>query len=103
MSDAPKAEPERRSGLMIDVDLLLESFGTRWAELRPAASAAAQAGFKGIWTFDHVDGRVYEAADVLEAWTVLTAVAATVPEVKVGPLVLNVANRPPGVLAAMAA
>lgn len=85
------------------IDILLDPFGARWADLRDAASVAAGAGFSGIWTFDHLDGRVYGAADVLECWTVLTAVAATVPDVVVGPLVLNVANRDPAVLAVMAA
>jgi len=40
---------------------------------------------------------------VLECWTTLTAVAAAVPGIAIGPLVLNVANRDPGTLAVMAA
>ena len=40
---------------------------------------------------------------VLECWTTLTAIAATVPRIMVGPMVLNVANRDPGTLAVMAA
>lgn len=85
------------------VDLLLDPFGTRWVEVRDAASAAVDAGFAGIWTYDHLDGHVYGADDVLEGWTVLSALAAVVPDVVLGPMVLNVANRPPGVLAVMAA
>jgi len=87
----------------LQVDLLLDPFGARWPELRDAARAAADSGFAGLWTYDHLDGTVYGADHVLECWTVLTALATTVPEVVVGPLVLNVANRHPGVLAAMAA
>ena len=85
------------------VDLLLDPFGARWTEVRDAAHAAADAGFRGLWTYDHLDGRVYDAAHVLECWTVLSALAAVVPTVALGPMVLNVANRHPGVLAAMAA
>jgi alkanesulfonate monooxygenase SsuD/methylene tetrahydromethanopterin reductase-like flavin-dependent oxidoreductase (luciferase family) len=85
------------------VDLLLDPFGARWSELRDAAHVAVDAGFRGIWTYDHLDGRVYDAAHVLECWTVLSALAAVVPTVALGPMVLNVANRHPGVLAAMAA
>jgi alkanesulfonate monooxygenase SsuD/methylene tetrahydromethanopterin reductase-like flavin-dependent oxidoreductase (luciferase family) len=85
------------------VDVLLDPFGTRWVDLRDAARAAADSGFAGIWTYDHVDGRVYDAAHVLEGWTVLSGLAAAVPGTILGPLVLNVANRRPGVLAAMAA
>ena len=87
----------------VHVDLLLDPFGARWSELRDAASVAVDAGFRGIWTYDHLDGRVYDAAHVLECWTVLSALAAVVPSVVLGPMVLNVANRHPGVLAAMAA
>lgn len=85
------------------VDLLLDPFGAQWPEMRDAARTAADSGFAGLWTYDHLDGRVYDADHVLECWTVLTALAMTVPDVVVGPLVLNVANRHPGVLAVMAA
>jgi alkanesulfonate monooxygenase SsuD/methylene tetrahydromethanopterin reductase-like flavin-dependent oxidoreductase (luciferase family) len=64
---------------------------------------AAEAGFAGIWTWDHLDGRVHDATQVLECWTVLTAIAVETSDVIIGPLVLNVANRHPGVLAVMAA
>jgi len=87
----------------VKVDLLLDPFGARWPEVRDAASAAVDAGFAGIWTWDHLDGRVHGAAYVLECWTTLTAIAVAVPNVMLGPLVLNVANRHPGVLAPMAA
>jgi alkanesulfonate monooxygenase SsuD/methylene tetrahydromethanopterin reductase-like flavin-dependent oxidoreductase (luciferase family) len=87
----------------LQVDVLLDSFGTRWSEVRDAGSAAVEAGFQGIWTYDHMDGRVYDAADVLECWTILSALAAVVPSAVLGPMVLNVANRHPPVLATMAA
>src|SRR5260370_22000901 len=87
----------------MQVDVLLDPFGAHWSDLRDAASTAVDAGFSGIWTWDHLDGRVYNATYVLECWTVLTAIAVAVPEVMIGPLVLNVANRHPGVLAVMAA
>ena len=39
----------------------------------------------------------------MECWTALSALASTVPRYALGPLVLNVVNRDPGVLAVMAA
>ena len=87
----------------MQVDVLLDPFGARWSDLRDTARTAVDAGFSGIWTWDHLDGRVYGATHVLECWTVLTAIAVAVPDVMIGPLVLNVANRHPGVLAVMAA
>jgi alkanesulfonate monooxygenase SsuD/methylene tetrahydromethanopterin reductase-like flavin-dependent oxidoreductase (luciferase family) len=87
----------------MEVDLLLDPFGVRWADMRDAATVAIDAGFAGIWTYDHLDGRVYDAPFVLECWTVLSALAVAAPRVVLGPLVLNVKNRHPGVLATMAA
>jgi alkanesulfonate monooxygenase SsuD/methylene tetrahydromethanopterin reductase-like flavin-dependent oxidoreductase (luciferase family) len=85
-------------------DLLLIPMSARWADMRAAAVAADEAGFDGLWTWDHLrDPDADEGPGVPEAWTVLTALAAITKRVALGPLVLNVANRHPGVLASMAA
>lgn len=85
------------------VDVLFDPFGGRWDDLRLAALAAERAGFDGLWLYDHLAGSVHRAPHVLECWTTMTALAAVVPRLAVGPLVLNVANRHPGTLAVMAA
>jgi alkanesulfonate monooxygenase SsuD/methylene tetrahydromethanopterin reductase-like flavin-dependent oxidoreductase (luciferase family) len=85
------------------IDVLLDTFGTRWPEVHEGAVAAERAGFDGVWVNDHLAGSVEGAPHVLECWTVLAALAATVPQLSLGPLVLNVANRDPGTLAVMAA
>jgi alkanesulfonate monooxygenase SsuD/methylene tetrahydromethanopterin reductase-like flavin-dependent oxidoreductase (luciferase family) len=87
----------------VRVDVLLETFGTRWTEIRVGAVAAEQAGLDGVWLNDHLAGSVQGASHVLECWTVLSALAAEVPRIALGPLVLNVGNRDPGTLAVMAA
>lgn len=87
----------------VQVDVLFDPFGGRWDDLRDAARLAEEAGLDGIWVYDHLAGSVHRAPHVLECWTVLTAVAATVPRLAVGSLVLNVANRPAGTLGVMAA
>lgn len=86
-------------------DLLLIPMSARWPELRAAAVAAEAAGFDGLWTWDHLrdPDRASGGPGVPEAWTVLTALAEVTRRVALGPLVLNVANRPPGLLANMAA
>jgi alkanesulfonate monooxygenase SsuD/methylene tetrahydromethanopterin reductase-like flavin-dependent oxidoreductase (luciferase family) len=86
-------------------DVLLKPMSARWADMRAAALATEEAGFDGLWTWDHLrdpdgEGR---GPGVPEAWTVLTALAEVTRRVALGPLVLNVANRVPGVLANMAA
>lgn len=85
------------------VDLLFDPFGGRWSDVHDGALAAEEAGFDAVWLYDHLAGSVHRASHVLECWTTLTAIAATVPRISVGPLVLNVATRDPGVLGLMAA
>jgi alkanesulfonate monooxygenase SsuD/methylene tetrahydromethanopterin reductase-like flavin-dependent oxidoreductase (luciferase family) len=87
----------------VRTDVLIDPFGGRWDDLRDAAIAAEAAGVDGLWIYDHLAGSVHGAPHVLECWTVLSALAAAVPSVALGPLVLNVANRDAGTLAVMAA
>ena len=83
--------------------MLFDPFGGKWSDVHAAALAAEAAGFHGVWLNDHLAGSVHGARWVLESWTTLTAIAASVPRIAIGPLVLNVANRDPGVVAVMAA
>jgi len=85
-------------------DLLLIPMSARYRDMRAAAVAAEEAGFDGLWTWDHLrDPDGGSDPGVPEAWTVLTALAEATRRIALGPLVLNVANRHPGVLANMAA
>lgn len=83
-------------------DILLVPMGADYAAMRATAVAAAGAGFEGIWTWDHLRSAEGQGP-CPEGWTVLSALAEAVPGVALGPLVLNVSNRHPGVLANMAA
>ena len=87
----------------LQVDILVDPFGAHWPDVRATAIAAEASGFDGIWTWDHLAGRVHRKEHVLECWTLLTALAGVTERVMLGPLVLNVANRDAGTLAAMAA
>ena len=85
-------------------DLLLIPMSARYRDMRAAAVAAEEAGFDGLWTWDHLrDPDGDGGPGVPEAWTTLTALAEATRRIMLGPLVLNVANRHPGVLANMAA
>ena len=86
----------------MNTDLLLIPMGARVTDLRDAAVAAEDAGFDGIWTWDHLRETEGNTTGVPEAWTALTAIATATRRVMVGPLVLNVVNRHPGILANMA-
>ena len=85
-------------------DLLLIPMSARYRDMRAAAVAAEETGFDGLWTWDHLrDPDGDSGPGTPEAWTVLTALAEATRRIMLGPLVLNVANRHPGVLANMAA
>jgi alkanesulfonate monooxygenase SsuD/methylene tetrahydromethanopterin reductase-like flavin-dependent oxidoreductase (luciferase family) len=61
-----------------------------------------EAGYAGIWSWDHFMGRGDARVPVVEAWTILSMAAATTRRATVGPFVLNVVNRHPAVVARMA-
>jgi alkanesulfonate monooxygenase SsuD/methylene tetrahydromethanopterin reductase-like flavin-dependent oxidoreductase (luciferase family) len=89
--------------LAVLIDVLLDPFDATWADVRAAATQAEASGFDGVWLWDHLAGSVHGAQRVLECWTTLSGLAASTTRLSLGPMVLNVANRDPGVLAVMAA
>lgn len=71
------------------IDLLFDPFGARWSDIRAGAAAAEEAGFDGVWLYDHLAGSVHASSTVVECWTSLTAIAAVVPRLSIGSMVLN--------------
>ncbi len=73
-----------------------------FADQLSASRLAAGAGFDGLWFADHFsfesDGGLRGSWD---AWTLMAAIAAAVPEVNIGPMVACTAYRNPGVIAKM--
>jgi alkanesulfonate monooxygenase SsuD/methylene tetrahydromethanopterin reductase-like flavin-dependent oxidoreductase (luciferase family) len=61
-----------------------------------------QAGYDGIWCWDHFMGRDTLTDPVVEAWTMLSMAAARTERTTIGPFVANVMNRHPSLLARMA-
>ena len=75
-----------------------------WSEILALATYAEQTGWDGVWFADHFMPNAEDTAPpVNEAWTVLAALAAAVPRVRLGPLVSGNTYRHPAVLAKMAA
>lgn len=88
---------------MIPIGLNPTTIGVSSAWWRDTAIAAEQAGFKGVWSWDHFVSRGKKSDPVLECWTTLTAAAAATTSLRVGSFINNVMNRHPAVLARMLA
>ena len=72
------------------IDILLIPVGGRYADMRAAALAAEEAGFDGLWTWDHLrDPDERAEAGVPEVWTTLTALAEVTRRLTLGRLVLT--------------
>jgi alkanesulfonate monooxygenase SsuD/methylene tetrahydromethanopterin reductase-like flavin-dependent oxidoreductase (luciferase family) len=87
-------------GLRIGV--CLGSIGVSAAWWLESARRLDEAGYAGIWCWDHFIGKGDRTVPVLEQWTMLAAAAATTSRVELGSFVANVVNRHPAVLARMA-
>ena len=61
-----------------------------------------EAGYAGLWCWDHFMGRGDKTVPVVEAWTILSMAAAQTSRVTVAPFVLNSMNRHPALVARMA-
>lgn len=75
-----------------------------YTEIRDLAVATEQAGLDALWVYDHLlmvegDG---PPTGTWEAWTLLTAIAATTQTAQLGTLVSCTSFRHPGLLAKMA-
>jgi alkanesulfonate monooxygenase SsuD/methylene tetrahydromethanopterin reductase-like flavin-dependent oxidoreductase (luciferase family) len=70
-----------------------------WLE---SARRLDEAGYAGVWCWDHFMGRGDKTVPVVEAWTVLAMAAAQTRRVTVGTFVMNVMNRHPALVARMA-
>ena len=78
---------------------------SRWPRIRDLARYAEAGGIDSLWVYDHLLFRLAGQPEdgIHEAWTLLTAVAATTERAALGTIVLGTGFRPPALLAKMAA
>ena len=79
--------------------------GPRWADIAALARRAEAVGFDSFWMPDHLVFRfegVHQQGG-WDAWSLLTAVAATTERLEIGPLVACSSFRNPALIAKMAA
>jgi F420-dependent oxidoreductase-like protein len=78
-----------------------------WDDIHQLAAHCERSGWDGIYFADHFmpngPGPAARDGDTLECWSVIAALAAVVPRVRLAPLVTSVTYRHPAVLANIAA
>lgn len=87
----------------ITIDLQVNQGQCSWAHLVEIANIAENNNYQTLWVADHLSGQVMNAPSMPECFTLLGALAAVTSTINIGPLVANVGNRHPGVLANAAA
>ena len=97
--------PSSKRPLKVGVQLPEVEREVRWPEYVALARTAEDVGFDALWLGDHLlyrfDGG--DARGPWEAWTMLSALAASTSRVTLGPLVAATAFHNPAMLAKMAA
>ena len=74
-----------------------------WAETRRAATGFEGMGFDSLWVNDHLYGPQSPAIPMLEAWSLIAALAAITEHVELGTLVTPMGMRNPALLGKMVA
>lgn len=87
----------------MQVDVQLNAAALPWPALVELAGWAELEGFDALWVFDHLAGENVRGSSMIEAFTLLGALAATTQRVALGTLVLNVFHRQPAIVAVAAA
>lgn len=85
------------------LDVLYSAADHPWPQLRDHVLRAEAQGFGRAWVFDHLSGAMLSGTRMLECFTLAGALAAATSTIGIGTLVVNAANRPPGVAVAAAA
>jgi alkanesulfonate monooxygenase SsuD/methylene tetrahydromethanopterin reductase-like flavin-dependent oxidoreductase (luciferase family) len=80
--------------------VLPQTAGATWERALKTAVSAEEAGFDSLWVIDHVYGFPPEGG-ILEAWTMLSALAATTTKVGLGAQVFCQSFRNPALMAKM--
>lgn len=84
------------------IGVVLPQVGADWERVRDAARHAEEVGADSVWVIDHVLGFPTDRG-ILEAWTVMSALASVTERVEIGAQVLCQSFRSPALLAKMSA
>lgn len=85
------------------IDVETSQHHLEWDELSSRVQFAEDAGFEGVWIFDHFKPLYGNTkGPCMEGWSLLAAIAAMTTRIRFGTLVTGITYRHPSVLAAQA-
>jgi alkanesulfonate monooxygenase SsuD/methylene tetrahydromethanopterin reductase-like flavin-dependent oxidoreductase (luciferase family) len=85
------------------IGLLINQDGIPYQEIRNITLMAERQRFDSFWVLDHFHASPRpDENQMLECWTLLSALAAETKRIRIGALVLNINNRNPALTAKMA-
>ena len=83
---------------MTTVDIQFSPANTDWSTLRLAARTAEDRGYGALWVLDHLAGVPLGGTSMIEAFTLLGALAEATDRIELGTMVANAWNRQIGTL-----
>ncbi|MGI9553324.1 MAG: LLM class flavin-dependent oxidoreductase, partial [Thermodesulfobacteriota bacterium] len=87
----------------VDFGVMLRQQKIDFSEIRESAQLCDKLGFDSVWFYDHVLGQGIIGIDILEPWTLLSALSSVTENISLGTMVLCNGFRHPPLLAKMAA
>ena len=87
----------------VEFGVMLRQQKIEFPEIKDAAQLCDKLGYDSVWFYDHVLGQGIIGIDILEPWTLMSALSTVTENIKLGTMVLCNGFRHPPLLAKMAA
>ncbi len=87
----------------VEFGVMLRQQKIEFPEIKDAAQLCDKLGYDSVWFYDHVLGQGIIGVDILEPWTLMSALSTVTENIKLGTMVLCNGFRHPPLLAKMAA
>ena len=87
----------------VEFGVMLRQQKIEFSDIMDAAQLCDKLGFDSVWFYDHVLGQGIIGIDILEPWTLMSALSSVTENIRIGTMVLCNGFRHPPLLAKMAA
>ena len=87
----------------VEFGVMLRQQKIEFSDIMDAAKLCDRLGFDSVWFYDHVLGQGIIGIDILEPWTLMSALSSVTENIRIGTMVLCNGFRHPPLLAKMAA